>query len=156
MLSFGAVIRSIMFLSIRCTLVLLDDAALIALEPPTGKALSPTFRFELARAATGGLTIIMPYLSIHTNSALGDEEQTALLNAASKIVASQLGKPEDYVMASFLPATRMRFAGEESPTAYLEVNSIGVPDTIRNSLVEALTDLVAKSCKIKAERSLSC
>ena len=111
-----------------------------------------TYRFELAQFAAGGLICSMPYLSIHTNSALGDEEQTALLNAASKIVASHLEKPEEYVMASFVPAKHIRFAGEESPTAYLELNSIGVPDAARNPLVAALTALVAQSCKIKTER----
>jgi phenylpyruvate tautomerase len=94
----------------------------------------------------------MPYLSIQTNSALRDEQQTALLDAASKIVASQLGKPESYVMASFVPAARMRFAGEESPTAFLELSSIGIPDSKRNPLVAALTDLVTQSCGIKPDR----
>ena len=94
----------------------------------------------------------MPYLSIQTNSALRDEQQTELLDAASKIVASQLGKPENSVMASFVPATRMRFAGEESHTAFLELSSIGMPDSKRNPLVSALTDLVARTCEIKPER----
>jgi len=77
----------------------------------------------------------MPYLSIQTNRALPDEKQTELLDAALKIVASQLGKPESYVMVSFAPAERMTFAGEESPTAFLELRSIGIPDLKRNSLV---------------------
>ena len=94
----------------------------------------------------------MPYLSIQTNSALRDEQQTELLDAASKIVASQLGKPENSVMASFVPATRMRFAGEESSTAFLELSSIGIPDAERNPLVSALTDLVAETCGIKPDR----
>jgi phenylpyruvate tautomerase len=94
----------------------------------------------------------MPYLSIQTNSSLGDKQQKALLDAASKIVASHLGKPEDYVMASFLPTTRMRFAGEESPSAFLELSSIGVPDAQRKPLVAELTDLVTQSCEIKPDR----
>jgi phenylpyruvate tautomerase len=95
---------------------------------------------------------VMPYLSIQTNRALPDEKQTELLGAALKIVASQLDKPESYVMASFAPAERINFAGEESPAAYLELRSIGVPDARRNSLSAALTDLVARSCEIKGER----
>jgi len=94
----------------------------------------------------------MPYLSIQTNSALRDEQQTELLDAASKIVASQLGKPENSVMASFVLATRMRFAGEESSTAFLELSSIGIPDAKRNPLVSGLTDLVAETCGIKPDR----
>jgi len=46
----------------------------------------------------------------------------------------------------------MRFAGEESSTAFLELSSIGIPDSKRNPLVSALTDLVARTCGIKAER----
>lgn len=94
----------------------------------------------------------MPFLSIQTNTALRDEQQSALLDAAAKIVASQLGKPESYVMASFVPAARMRFAGDESPTAFLELSSIGIPDAKRNPLVAALTDVVAQTCGIKTER----
>ena len=94
----------------------------------------------------------MPYLSIQTNRALPDEKQTELLDAALKIVASQLGKPESYVMVSFAPAERMTFAGEESPTAFLELRSIGIPDLKRNSLSSALTDLVARNCEIRPER----
>ncbi|MBV8142032.1 MAG: phenylpyruvate tautomerase [Verrucomicrobia bacterium] len=94
----------------------------------------------------------MPYLSIHTNRGLPEQEQSALLDAASKIVAAQLSKPEEYVMASFVPATRMRFAGEESPTAFLELSSIAIPDAKRNPLVAALTDLVAQRCEIKTDR----
>jgi hypothetical protein len=52
---------------------------------------------------------IMPCLSIQTNSALGDEQQTELLRAALKIVASQLGKRETYVMVSIAPGVRMNF-----------------------------------------------
>jgi phenylpyruvate tautomerase len=94
----------------------------------------------------------MPYLSIQTNKTLPDEKQTELLGAASKIVASQLDKPESYVMASFAPAARMTYAGEASPTAFLELRSIGIPDLKRNSLSSALTDLVARNCEIDPDR----
>jgi phenylpyruvate tautomerase len=94
----------------------------------------------------------MPYLSIQTNKSLRGEQQTALLDAASKIVASKLQKPEAYVMTSLLPAVQMTFAGQDDPAAFLEVRSIGIPDSARNSLVAALTDLVARSCEIKTDR----
>lgn len=94
----------------------------------------------------------MPYLSIQTNKPLLDEQQTALLGDASKIVASHLDKPESYVMTSLLPAVRMTFAGEDDPAAFVELRSIGIPDSKRNPLTAALTDLVAHSCGIKAGR----
>ena len=94
----------------------------------------------------------MPFLSIQTNRPLLVEQQSALLDAAAKIVATELGKPEDYVMVSLVPVAHMRFVGEESPTAFLELMSIGIPDSKRNALAAALTDLVARSCEIKRER----
>jgi len=99
-----------------------------------------------------GYVFCMPCLSIRTNSPLNEQQQSELLDAASKIVASELRKPEEYVMVSFVHAPRMRFAGDESPTAYLELSSIGVPDSQRNPLVSALTELVVCTCKIKAAR----
>jgi phenylpyruvate tautomerase len=97
----------------------------------------------------------MPYLSIQTNSSLSDHEQTKLLDAASKIVASGLNKPESYVMVSFVHTQQMKFAGEDSPSAFLHLSSIGVigvPESQRNPLISALTRLVAETFKIKPDR----
>jgi phenylpyruvate tautomerase len=94
----------------------------------------------------------MPYLTIQINTALEDEKQTALLNAAAKIVATQSDKPEKSVMTSLSTSARMTFAGEDDPTAFIELRSIGVPDTKRNPLTAALTDLVTRTCEIKADR----
>ena len=94
----------------------------------------------------------MPYLSIQTNTSLSDDQQAALLDAASKVVASELSKPESYVMVSFVHAQKMKFAGNDSPTAFLELSAIGMPDSQRNPLVSALTKLVADKCKIDPER----
>lgn len=94
----------------------------------------------------------MPYLSIQTNTSLSDDQQSALLTAASKIVSSELSKPESYVMASFIHAQQMKFAGNDGPTAFLELRSIGMPDSQRNPLASALTNLVAHNCKIQPER----
>jgi phenylpyruvate tautomerase len=94
----------------------------------------------------------MPYLSIHTNSSLSDDLQSALLNAASKIVASELNKPESYVMVSLVHTQKMKFAGEDGPSAFLQLSSIGVPESQRNPLVSVLTKLVAETFKIKPDR----
>jgi len=94
----------------------------------------------------------MPCLSIQTNRALPDDQQTELLDAALEIVASQLGEPQSYVMVSLVPAARINFAGDESPTAFVELRSIGIPDSKRNSLCAAITDLIARSCAIKPDR----
>ena len=94
----------------------------------------------------------MPLLSIQTNRALRDEQQTELLDAALEVVASQLGKPQDYVMVSLAPAARTIFAGNQSPAASVELRSIGIPDSKRNSLCTAITELIARTCEIRPDR----
>ena len=94
----------------------------------------------------------MPYLSIHTNANLADIRQSELLAAASKIAASQLGKPEEYMMVSITSVGRMIFGGSENPAAFLELRSIRLPDGTRGLLCAELTDLIADKCGIAKDR----
>ena len=94
----------------------------------------------------------MPYLSIFTNARVVDARQSELLAAASRTVASQLGKPENYVMVSLAAGQRLAFAGSEEPAAFLELRSIGLPDAKRGSLCTELTDLIAEFCGIARDR----
>jgi phenylpyruvate tautomerase len=94
----------------------------------------------------------MPYLSILTNARVADVRHSELLAAASRVVASQLGKPEKYVMVSIASGQRLAFAGSEEPAAFLELRSIGLPDAKRGSLCLELTDLVAEFCGIVTNR----
>jgi len=94
----------------------------------------------------------MPYLSMITNARVADARQSELLAAASRIVASQLGKPESYVMVSIVPGQRLAFAGSEEPAAFLELRSIRFPDAKRGSLCTELTDLIAEFCDIATDR----
>ena len=99
-----------------------------------------------------GFSVLMPYLSILTNARLADARQSELLAAASRIVASQLGKPENYVMASIAPAQQLAFAGSEEPAAFVELRSIRFLDAKRGSLCAELTDLIAEFCGIAKDR----
>jgi phenylpyruvate tautomerase len=94
----------------------------------------------------------MPYLSIFTSARVADARQSELLAAASRTVASQLGKPEDYVMVSMAAGQRLVFAGSEEPSACLELRSIRFPDAKRDSVCAALTDLIAEFCGIARDR----
>ena len=103
--------------------------------------------------AMGSLSIaLMPYLSIFTNVSVADAKQSELLAVASRIVASQLGKPENYVMVSIAAGQRLAFAGSEEPAAFLELRSIRFPDAKRGSLCTELTDLIAELCGIARDR----
>ena len=87
-----------------------------------------------------------------TNARVADARQSELLAAASRILASQLGKPENSVMVSIAVDQRLAFAGSEEPAAFLELRSIRFPDAKRGSLCTELTDLIAEFCAIARNR----
>jgi len=77
----------------------------------------------------------MPYLKIQTNQELDEAARQALMKKASATVAEQLGKPENYVMVTLQTAQNMLFAGTDGPLAYLELKSIGLPESATASFV---------------------
>jgi phenylpyruvate tautomerase len=94
----------------------------------------------------------VPYLSIQTNVELPEAKRDALLKAASRLLAEQLGKPEEYVMAAIGPESQMILAGSSAPTAFLSVKSIGLPDGNLKPLSAALCKLLMAHAGIPADR----
>ncbi len=94
----------------------------------------------------------MPFLKIQTNQALSETDSKLLAAKSSTLVAEQLGKPERYVMTSVETNTAMQFAGSDELLAYLELKSIGLPESITGDVSNALCDLVAAETGIKPER----
>ena len=94
----------------------------------------------------------MPYLKILTNQDLPLDDARHLAKKASALVASQLGKPESYVMTSVENNPAMTFAGTDEPLAYLELKSIGLPDSITADTSRALCELVSTETAIDSAR----
>jgi phenylpyruvate tautomerase PptA (4-oxalocrotonate tautomerase family) len=94
----------------------------------------------------------MPFLKILTNSELPTEQAKTLAAKASALVAEQLGKPESYVMTSVEHNPAMTFAGTDAPLAYLELKSIGLPESGTAAASRALCQLVAGETGIGPER----
>jgi phenylpyruvate tautomerase PptA (4-oxalocrotonate tautomerase family) len=94
----------------------------------------------------------MPYLSIQTNRRLTDNQSQELLQKASRTVASMLGKPENYVMIAIHDANPMIFAGSTEPAAYLQLKSLGLPETSTTEFSSALCNLIGTELGIAAER----
>jgi len=94
----------------------------------------------------------MPYLKIQTNTPLAPDTAKALLAQASRTVANELGKPESYVMVALEPPLPMLFAGSDAPLAYLELKSIGLPESKTAALSKALCDLMTEQTDIPQER----
>lgn len=94
----------------------------------------------------------MPYLLIQTNQPLADVEQNRLLADASKIVAAALNKPEKYVMVAWAPVTKMIFDRDPAGAAFVELRSIGIPESSRAEIPGALAKCMAEHLGIGADR----
>jgi phenylpyruvate tautomerase len=94
----------------------------------------------------------VPLLKIETNLALPPPQRRELLRQASARTAGVLGKPERYVMVSLTHNPDMLFAGTDTPLAYLELKSIGLPGQRTGELSAALCALLEERLNIPAER----
>jgi len=95
----------------------------------------------------------MPYLLLRTNRRVSPSEQSALLGRSSAKVAEALGKPERYVMVSLEAQAPMLFAGDDSPCAYIELKSIGLPEERTAELSAVLSELVERELAIPPDRT---
>jgi len=94
----------------------------------------------------------MPFLNIRTNQRLAESAAKTLASKASARVAELLGKPEAYVMVSVETGVDMLFAGTDEPLAYLELKSIGLPQSITTPASQALCDLVSGETGVATNR----
>ena len=94
----------------------------------------------------------MPLLKIQTNRPVDTGKQSALLAKASQLVAEKLGKPEQYVMVALESNNGMLFAGSDAPLAYLELKSIGLPESRTTELSQALCGLMEQELGVSQDR----
>jgi len=92
----------------------------------------------------------MPYLKVETN--LEIENKVDFMKKASKLVSSELGKPEQYVMIGIEAKADMFYAGSDAPTAYIELKSIGLPQNKTARLSEALCVFLQEELNIQSNR----
>lgn len=94
----------------------------------------------------------MPHLRIQTNQHLDPDSRQRLLAAASAGVGQALGKAERYVMVTVESDRSMRFAGDDAPCAYMELKSIGLPESRTPALSRALCDMMREQINVPPER----
>jgi phenylpyruvate tautomerase len=94
----------------------------------------------------------MPYLKITASQSVDTKASQRLLATASKAVAAELGKPEQYMMVSLEDAVPMVFGGKESPSAFLELRAIGLPKARAGKLSELLCRLVESELGVLKDR----
>lgn len=94
----------------------------------------------------------MPTLRLLTNVEIAPESRPELLSRASRTVAELLGKPESYVMVILEGGRDLLFAGTSDPAAYLELKSLGLPESRTPEFSRALCGLLAENLAIPPER----
>lgn len=94
----------------------------------------------------------MPYLKIQTNVPVDEDTRRNLLTRASQTVSGLLGKSERYVMVTVQPAQDMVFAGSDAPLAYLELKSIGLPESATADVSKGLCELMQSELGIPPDR----
>lgn len=94
----------------------------------------------------------MPYIKIQSAVPVPDDTKAALIKEASRQAAQLLGKPESYVMTAYAQADAMTMGGSGEPCAFLEVKSIGLPQSAAAPLSQSLCALVGTALGIPANR----
>jgi phenylpyruvate tautomerase len=94
----------------------------------------------------------MPYLLIQSNKTISETEQSRLLGDALKIVAAALNKPEKYVMAAWASSPTMLFDDNTENSVFLDVRSIGIPESARENMPGALAKCMAEHLGVAADR----
>ncbi len=94
----------------------------------------------------------MPLLNLETNQPIPQHRLSALLAEASALVARQLGKPEAYVMVKLGHNPAMWFAGSGEPLAFLQLKSIGLPESATADLSAALCEFMEQALEVPRDR----
>lgn len=94
----------------------------------------------------------MPLLTIETNQAVAPENVDKLLASASELVARLLDKSEGYVMVKFTHNRHMRFAGSDEALAFLQLKSIGLPESATVQLSAALSEHMTTYLRVPKHR----
>ena len=94
----------------------------------------------------------MPLVKIQTNTEMSDSDRYGMSKDISALAARELGKPESYVMVIIEPTTTMLFAGTNDPTCYIELKSIGLPESKTKDLSAALCQFINEQLAIAKDR----
>lgn len=94
----------------------------------------------------------MPYLKVQTNKSFSSKKQQSFLTECSSLISFELGKPEKYVMTAFEPKMEMTLSGSTDPLIFMQLKSIGLPDTKTKDLSAKFASLVEEKLKIPKDR----
>lgn len=94
----------------------------------------------------------MPYLKISTNISLDKESKISLATKGSVLLSQILNKPESYIMVEVKSNSTILFAGKTDAAAYLELKSIGLPESGTKALSAQLCDYISTQLEVPSDR----
>ncbi len=95
----------------------------------------------------------MPYIHTKTNVKISDEKEVVLKTEFGKAISIIPGKSERWLMLNFTDSERLWFAGDDSPSAMIEVEIFGgTSETVYDSLTAKLTEIVSAELGIEPSR----
>jgi phenylpyruvate tautomerase PptA (4-oxalocrotonate tautomerase family) len=92
----------------------------------------------------------MPYIKIQTNQKAENEEE--MLNKLSVEMAERLEKPESYIMTALESDLKMTFGGSTEKTAFIEVKSIGLKESMTEELSLFICEFLENELEINQDR----
>lgn len=92
----------------------------------------------------------MPFIKVQTNQKVKKEEE--LLKKLSAEMAEQLGKPESYIMTALEAELKMTFGGSKEKTAFIEVKSIGLKQSMTEELSQFICEFIEQELEIEQDR----
>jgi phenylpyruvate tautomerase len=92
----------------------------------------------------------MPYFKVTTNVAIQEPRMSKFLEEMQKFIAEEMDKPEKYIMVAVDDQVAMQFGGSDAPLAFVELKSLGRPDT--KKLSTAICDLLRLKLNIPVDR----
>ncbi|EAW35490.1 phenylpyruvate tautomerase MIF-related protein [Lyngbya sp. PCC 8106] len=95
----------------------------------------------------------MPLIKVQTSVSTPEKSEVeTLLKSLSAALAKHLGKPESYVMTAFEPNIPMTFAGTTDPVCYMEIKSIGLPESKTKTMSADFCQTINKALDIPVNR----
>ena len=94
----------------------------------------------------------MPLMKLRTNVSIAKDKTPQLMSELSKLLASETGKPERYVMVEIEGGRNMLFGGSPDPVAYAECKSIGLSAAQAKSLSQSISQVLNTQLQISVDR----
>jgi len=96
----------------------------------------------------------MPTFILHTNltsKSFVNEENLHL--EIRQVIASNIGKSEDFVLTIFNPNTSMQFGEKAGNSAYCEIKNVGtLSPEITNLITNSVTEILSQKLKISSDQ----